>query len=239
MALAGTIVVGVALLLGALNGLRRAAVKEGMALVGVLLGALLVSLWTDRWGLALASRFRWQPVTGQWIAARGTLWGTALLAGYGSGSLLPRRAVRMSSSLRGGGAVLGLLNAGLLLGLTLRYMQTLLYGETATGPKATWIRAAVASRFLLERFDLIVLGVAWSIAALSLIVTLVQLVRRLFARPQPATTPAPTNPSAVSNPKPVPATPIYPGGTATSSATTAPGMERSFIDKPRTPSGGS
>src|SRR3712207_6115444 len=68
---------GVVLLLGALNGARRAAVKEGMALVGVLLGALLVSLWMDRWGLVLAGRARWQPATGQWIAAIGTLWGTA------------------------------------------------------------------------------------------------------------------------------------------------------------------
>ncbi len=239
MALAGTILVAVALLLGALNGFRRAAVKEGMALVGVLLGALLVSLWIERLGLDLARRTRWQPGTGRWLAAMATLWVTALLAGYGSGSLLPGRAVRMSSMLRAGGAVLGLLNAGLLLGLSLRYTQTYLYDETAE-QKATWIRSAVASRFLLDRFDMIVLGVAWSIAAVSLIVTLVRLVRRLFAAPQPAVTPAsPPKPDAATASGTAPNRPLHPWNGPSAPPAGAPGMERSFLEKPKTPTGGS
>lgn len=238
MALAGTILVAVALLLGALNGFRRAAVQEGMALVGVLLGALLVTLWIERLGLDLARRTRWQPGTGRWLAAMGTLWVTALLAGYASGALLPRRAVRMSSALRAAGAVLGLLNAGLLLGLSLRYTQSYLYGEAAE-QKATWIRSAVASRFLLDRFDLIVLGVAWSIAAVSLISTLVRLIRRLFAAPRPAVTPvAPAKPNTSTAPDLVPNRPLHPW-TGPSAPAPAPGMERSFLEKPKTPTGGS
>ncbi|HSH82782.1 MAG TPA: hypothetical protein VLA19_29980, partial [Herpetosiphonaceae bacterium] len=183
-------------------------------------------------------RTRWQPGTGRWLAAMGTLWVTALLAGYASGALLPRRAVRMSSALRAAGAVLGLLNAGLLLGLSLRYTQSYLYGEAAE-QKATWIRSAVASRFLLDRFDLIVLGVAWSIAAVSLISTLVRLIRRLFAAPRPAVTPvAPAKPNTSTAPDLVPNRPLHPW-TGPSAPAPAPGMERSFLEKPKTPTGGS
>src|SRR3712207_5996421 len=114
MALAGTIVVGLSLIIGLLNGLRRGAMKEGIALIGILFGALLVTLWAERWGIVLARRTRWQPGTGQWIAATSVLWGTALFSGYGSGVLLPQRAIRPRRAMRAGGALLGLLNSGLL-----------------------------------------------------------------------------------------------------------------------------
>ena len=233
MALAGTIVVGLVLLIAALNGFRRGALKEAVALIGILLGTLLVMLWGERWGVMVARRTGWQPGTGQWIAAMGLLWGTALLSGYGSGVLLPRRKDRMPPALRGGGALLGLLNGALLAGFSLRFTQQFLYAETPQALKATWIRAGAASRFLIDRLDLLVLGLAWGVAVVSLVATLVRLVRRLLTPQQGAPAAAP----ASTAPKPAAPAPLFGGGTTTQSPI-APGMERSFIEKPKSTGGG-
>src|SRR5688500_15188432 len=125
MALAGSIIIGIVLLLGLLNGLRRGAIKEGILLIAVLLGGLLVTLWSQRGGDAIARRMSWQPGTGQWIAAMGLLWGAALGTGYAPASLLPLRPGKMILPLRVAGAMLGLLNAGLSIAFSLRYTQTM------------------------------------------------------------------------------------------------------------------
>ena len=253
MALVGTILVGLALVVGVLNGARRGPIKEGMALMGVLLGALLITLWAERWGGVISRQTGWRPGIGQWVAMLVLLWGTALLAGYGSVALLPRRPERLSPVLRAGGALLGLLNGGLLIAFTLRYTQLLVYGESAATRRMTWIQMSPASRFLVERLDLILLGIAWVVAFASLGVTLVRLVGRLVS-PQPrptrgpparpasgqgrapdATTRAPSGQASA----PAPDAPLFRDPAATPPAARPPGMEPSFIDKPRTPTGGS
>ena len=233
MTLLGTIVVGIALLLGALNGLRRGATKEVMALVGVLLGALLTTMWAARWGVVITQRTGWEQTTGQWLGSMVLLWVTALFSGYSSASLLPRSAARLSTLQRIAGAVLGLINASLLVGLSLRFTQTLIYGEAGNDIEMTWIRTGIASQFLLDRFDILVLGAAWTFAVISLIVMLFKLIQKFFAAsrqvpPAPAKpvgTPKPTGEGAVIRDTP-PAQPTH------SSTTAAPGMERSFLDKP-------
>lgn len=231
MALAGSIIIGIVLLLGLLNGLRRGALREGILLIAVLLGALLVTLWSQRGGDAIARRMSWQPGTGQWLAAIGLLWGAALGTGYAPATLLPQRPGKMLLPLRVAGAVLGLLNAGLLIAFSLRYTQTMYYDDAA--PRETlWLRSGVISNFLLERLDLILLGLAWGIAVISLVVILGQLIIRLIS-PNRAAPPAPA--------RPAPSKPVLtpqPAARDTSTVPVAPGMERSFIEKPRSPSGG-
>ena len=252
MALVGTIIVGLALAIGALNGARRGALKEGMALIGVLLGALLVTFWAERWGVTLSRATNWRPELGQWAATLAVLWGTALFSGYGSAALLPRRPGGMPWTLRAGGALLGLVNGGLLTGFTLLYTQRHFYGANAAARGTSWVEMAVASRFMIERLDLIVLGVAWTFAVVSLVVTLIRLVRSLIA-PQPASAPAPSARASSSQPLPPDSTARPPSAqgtspaadasrsrdaTATQSTTRPPGMEPSFLDNPRTPTGG-
>lgn len=224
MSLVGTVVVGAMLLIGVLNGLRRGAIKEGMALIGVLLGALLMILWSVRGGAFLSQRIRWQSGTSQWIAAMSLLWVTALLVGYGSGLLMPRRG-RMPVFIRLGGAVLGLLNAGLLAGFSLRYTQLLFYGETSTAPKTTWIRNAIASRFLVDRLDELVLGIAGVVAAVALVMALIRLIWR-FVRPRPAV-PAPAPQSVI---EPAPSSQV-PGVLPSGQTGIPPGMEPSLLQK--------
>ena len=233
MALAGTILTGIVLVLGLLNGLRRGTVKEGMALTAVLLGIVLATLWSERGGAVVARRMSWQPGTGQWLTAMCLLWGSMLGAGYSSGALLPRRSGKMPWPLRAAGGVLGVLNAGLLLAWSLRYTQHMLYGDAAER-KPAWIRLSVASRFLLDHLDVLMLGLAWSVAVVSLVVIVGQLMMRLISpgrgvRRVPAQTEAaparsildPQSTTREPAPAPIP-----------------PGMERSFIEKPRTTTGG-
>ncbi len=233
MALLGSIVVGIALLIGALNGLRRGATKEVMALVGVLLGAFLVTMWGERWGAAIAQRTGWQPTTGQLIGSMVLLWVTALFSGYASASLLPRTAAKLTGLQRIAGTILGLINATLLVGLTLRLIQTLRFGEGGNDSQSSWIRDSIASRFLLEHFDLLVLGGAWTFAIVALVVSLFKLLQTFFtaSRPAPVATAKPSGPPKPTGDSPVmrDTLPIQP---AQSSPTTAPGMERSFLDKP-------
>lgn len=233
MALAGTIIFGIVLLLGLLNGLRRGAIKEGILLIAVLLGALLVTLWSQRGGDVIARRMSWQPGTGQWLAAMGLLWGVVLGTGYAPASLLPQRPGKMLLPLRVAGAALGFLNAGLLIAFSLLYTQTMFYDDAA--PRETlWLRTGAISRFLLEQFDLLLLGLAWSIAVISLVAILGRLIIRLIS-PSRATPPAPARPApAKPSLAPQPASPIIRDTVPTP---VAPGMERSFIEKPRSTPG--
>ena len=232
MALAGTILTGIVLVLGLLNGLRRGVLKESMVLTAVLLGALLVTLWSERGGAVVARRMNWQPGTGQWLAAMCLLWGSTLGAGYASGALLPRRSGKMPWPLRAAGGVLGVLNAGLLLAWSLRYTQHMFYGDVAER-KLTWIRLSVASRFLLEHLDVLMLGLSWGVAVVSLVVIVGQLMMRLIL-PDRGVGRVPAQAEAA------PARSILdPQSTAREPAPAPipPGMERSFIEKPRATGG--
>ena len=243
MTLLGTIVVVVAVVIGLGNGLRRGMLKEAMALVGVLLGIVLVTLWADPWGTALAQRTGWKTGTGQWVVSLGILWATALLTGYGSAALIPQITTRLTPLMRVGGAVVGLINWVLLVGWSLVATQTLFYYENSETHKATWIRSSPVSAFLLDRLSLIILGIAWTIAVLSLLTMLLRLSRSFLASPKRGSTstastsstarPANSSASTASSTSAIPAMTTM----RDPSPKPAPGMERSFLDKPQNPSG--
>lgn len=238
MTLLGTIIVAAALLIGLGNGLRRGVLKEAIALIGILLGMVLVTLWADDGGQAIAQRTNWTSGTSKWIMSLILLWGTALLAGYGSGALIPQRITRLTPLLRVGGGLIGLVNWFFLCGFSLVLTQSLYYFENSETHKATWIRASPVSQFLLDRFNWIVLGIALVLAIAAFLVMLVRLVRGLRSSPRPSPGNAPSIPVRTNTASPGAASTQSTVQTTREQAVKpmpAPGMERSFLDKPQNP----
>ncbi|GAC1353598.1 MAG: hypothetical protein NVSMB42_09610 [Herpetosiphon sp.] len=202
-----TIIIAILLVIGTLNGLRRGLLKEAVALIGVLLGALLAQGWGVAWArqygatvVAPGSLHSW----GERVLTLGLLFGVALLTGYGSGALVPQRIGKPSLIQRLGGAVLGLLNWGLLCAFTLSFVQQLWFstsdGTLAINPhvvgpvdpgsvappaaatlNASWIMHAPVTRLLVERLGSLLLLVAAAFAVLSLVAALTRSGRRRVA----------------------------------------------------------
>jgi hypothetical protein len=190
MTLVGSIIIGLLLAVGFANGVRRGGIKEGTALIGVLLGALLVEFWAERWGQTLSERSGLLSNNAFLLLSLALLIGTALFSGYGSGLFFPRRA--MKGSERFGGGLLGLLNMGLLVSFTLRYAQQYYYGETdPTQPVENWIRTGIVSQFMLNWLGYVLLGAALALGIFSMVTATLRL-GRLAATPRPPAKPAGT-----------------------------------------------
>jgi uncharacterized membrane protein required for colicin V production len=184
MTLIGSILIGLVLLVGFANGLRRGGIKEGTALIGVLLGALLVEYWSKPWGQTLSDRSGLRINNAVLLLSLVLLIGTALFSGYGSGLFFKRRAMKTGERI--GGGLLGLLNMGLLISFTLRYTQLLYFNETdPTQPVQSWIRAGIISRFMFYWLGYVLLGAALALGVVSLITATLRL-GRLAATPRPA-----------------------------------------------------
>jgi uncharacterized membrane protein required for colicin V production len=185
MALVSSIVIGSVLLLGFANGMRRGSIKEGPVLVGVLLGALLVEFWAERWGQALSTRSGLLIDTAELMVALGLLLGTALFSGYGSSTLLKRSPLKGPTRI--GGAVLGLLNAGLLVSFTLLYTLRFYYNVGAVDqlPDDNWIKAGIVGSRMVQFIDLVLLGAAAGLAVAAVLMATIRFAR-LVSRPAPA-----------------------------------------------------
>lgn len=246
MTLVSSIVIGIVLLLGLANGLRRGGLKEGTALIGVLLGALLVEFWARRWGETLSQRSGLKLNTAILLLSLTLLIGTALFSGYGSGLFFRRTA--MKSGERIGGAVLGLLNMGLLVSFALRYTQQLYFEEASPAqPVLSWIRTGVVSRYMLNWQGQVLLGAAIGLGVISLLTAALRLGRLASTAGKPAKPPikAPASPA----PRPTQPTPASPAGAFGSDRPTdvlggasqgpprqPAGQQESFLDRqtPRT-----
>jgi|GEM_PF-3923585 len=176
MTLVSSIIIGVVLILGLLNGLRRGGIKEGTALIGVLLGALLVEYWAERWGNLIFERSSLRIEMATWLVAIALLIGTALFSGYGSGILMRRGVMKTEERLSG--ALLGLLNMGLLVSFVLRYTQQFYFTEADPAqPIPTWIRTGVVTRIMLDWISFFLIGAAIALAVVSLVVATLRIGR--------------------------------------------------------------
>lgn len=127
MSIALTVIIGLVLLTLGLWGFRRGVQRGLLTLVGTLLAATLVDLWTPAWGDWLRDQFRPErPGDMVWLLVSAVFGGVALVIGYGSGLLLPRpdpqvppKKLSFQDRLMGG--LLGALNGALLAGYLLRY----------------------------------------------------------------------------------------------------------------------
>lgn len=200
MPLISTIIIGCVLTFGLINGLRHGGIKEGIALVGVLLGALLVEFWVDSWGGRLSERSGLKLENAKWVIALSLLMGTALFSGYGSGIFIRRGLLKTKERL--GGALLGLLNMGLLVSFTLRYTQQFYFIETDPAqPQASWIRAGALSRYMVDWIGYTLIGAAFAIGAVALITRTMWIAKlatqNVPAKAEPAKTHGSTKPSTV------------------------------------------
>lgn len=124
MALALTVVIALVLVVLGLVGYLRDLRRSLLALLGTLVGAILVSFWGNQWSASLASRLvnaEVQRIT-FYVNCAVFLWST-LVVGYAGGILL-NRAKDRSLPQRLIGAVLGVINGVLIVGFLLRFATT-------------------------------------------------------------------------------------------------------------------
>jgi Colicin V production protein len=142
MALAMTIVVALVLVLLALVGAWRDLQRGALALGGSLLGFVLGELWGVPWGDVLVERLRVNSGSAVFVVQMLLLLGSALVLGYGSGTLLPPRASMPPWPRRLAGGLLGLLNGVMLVGFLLRY------GVVANPGFATLVAESTLARLI-------------------------------------------------------------------------------------------
>ena len=203
MALVLTIGISLVLVVLALVGYLRDPRRSLMALLGTLVGAILVDFWGVQWGNSLAGRLvEGDPQrTTLRVSCLVFLW-SALIVGYGGGALLGR-SKELPIGQRLTGALLGLVNGLLIVGFLLRY-------ATRYQPAfADTVKADLAA-------NLINVGMPWLFLGAAIIVTVLSAERgalSLFGRrPAPIrSTPSPAKPA---QPAPASKAPGPPAGQA-------------------------
>jgi Colicin V production protein len=168
MALAFTIVIALVLVVLGLVGYIRDLRRGLLALIGTLAGASLVSFWAAPWGLALAGSFvGGDPQRMIFIASCALLLWSALVVGYGGGTLLTRVKDRPPFQQRLAGALLGVLNGVLIVAFLLRF------AITSQPSLAEMIESSPLAKILFDSLPLLFLG-------LAVVVTLAVFVRGIM-----------------------------------------------------------
>lgn len=195
MALALTIGVVALVALLTVIGLLRGVQRGLLTLAGTLLGAVLVDLWLSSWQTWLVERLRpEQPAQTAWLAASIGFVVVAVIVGYGSGLLIPDAKLGVDGKLprrhplaRPAGALLGALNAALIVAYLLRYASVLLGNSTAA-----MVQGALVLQVLLQWLPWFVLAVVLALTTLVLARGLVRLMRLVGSRAaaRPAAAPA-------------------------------------------------
>jgi hypothetical protein len=195
MALGFTIVIALVLTVLGLVGYIRDSRRGLLALIGTLVGAILVDLWAQQWGPGLAARFVGGDVQRLTfiLSCLLFLW-SALFVGYGGGLLLSRTREHPPFPQRLAGAALGVLNGILIIGFLLRFATVNQSGFAATLP------GSPVAQVFHDGLPLLILGAtaAITVAVIGRGVALFfgrTAAPRQPAAPRPATTPA-TSPSA-------------------------------------------
>lgn len=109
------------LLVLGLVGYSRDMRRGVVALAGTLLGSSLVDFWGWQLAVDLAKRLGTQPQSLRLLSSVLIFLLTVFLVGYGGGSLLGRTKTRTTFGRRAAGALLGMLNAVLIVAYLVRY----------------------------------------------------------------------------------------------------------------------
>lgn len=123
-------------------GLWRGALREWIALAGILLGYALANEWALPWGGDLAVLAAIDARVAHFAVASSFFLGVTLIVGYGAGVALPFRP-DLSWPNRFVGALVGLGNGLLILSFALRIMQRHLFNDAADSPLRLSVLAAI------------------------------------------------------------------------------------------------
>ncbi|HEY1015014.1 MAG TPA: CvpA family protein [Herpetosiphonaceae bacterium] len=206
----------------ALLGFNRGIQREAMTLIGVLLGGMLAEIWGPVWGPALAQNLNKDPQLMRAIVSDGLLLFSAVFIGYGGGLLLPSRKKINKGVARFYGALGGVVNGLLILGLLLRYAEL-------RAPEAAEIENIAATRLgplLIERLPLMLLAGTGVGAAVVTVRLIQRILVRLHGTPKPADAakPAQAKPAAT------------PQGAGAAKPEAKPAFAGAVIAKPKTES---
>lgn len=138
-------------------GLWRGALREWVALAGILLGAALAAEWAYPWGGDLANELLIDPKLARFAVGALLFLAVTLFIGYGAGMALPYRP-DLSWPNRLLGALLGLGNGALILSSALRIMQHNLFDDQASSP----LLSSALAYFLIEE-------IGWVLLALTVV----------------------------------------------------------------------
>jgi len=138
-------------------GLYRGGVREVCSAAGVLLGLLVATAWSSRWGEWLADLTGIDTSVSQFVVAVGTIVTFAALIGYGAAASF---AYSPGPGGRLYGGLIALMSGVIFLGAVIQFVATYLYD----GVYPDLIRDGYVSRALSTGFDRVLLAV--SLAAL-------------------------------------------------------------------------
>jgi hypothetical protein len=189
MALAFMLVITLVLVVLGLVGYIRDPRRGLLALIGTLVGVILVDFWAAQWGPGLASRFVGGDVPKlTFIVSCGLFLWCALFVGYGGGLLLSRAKERPPFAQRLAGALLGVLNGVLIVGFLLRFasVNQSSFGET--------IQSSNLSKLFHDGLPLLFLGLAVAVTLLVIVRGVGAFVAQRSAARAPK--PADTKPDA-------------------------------------------
>jgi uncharacterized membrane protein required for colicin V production len=154
------ILLGLVILLFVPFGIRRGVAKEAMVSAGVLLGATLAERFGAAWGVELTSRFGVEQGAATFAASAALLLGCTFLLGYGAGAALGRSRPGTASRLAGG--LLAAFNAAFLLSTLFGWIDEFLQQGAA-------LDDGIVGEALLRRADLLLLGAAGVLLALTVL----------------------------------------------------------------------
>lgn len=195
MSLALTIFIGVVVVVLGLVGYFRDPRRGLIALLGTLLGVIVVDFWAAQWGAALSRSLGGDPQRNTFIVSSLLfLWG-ALVVGYGGGLLLGRSKERLALAQRLIGVLFGLLNGVLIVGFLLRYAAIQESGF------ATMMNATPAAAIIHNGLPLLFLALVAIVTLLTIARGVSGMLGRRAAAPAPAAQPSPASqPSSASQP---------------------------------------
>lgn len=147
-------------LLFSLIGFSRGIVKEGLASAGILFGALLADSWSARFGTIGSNLLNITNNAGRFFAVESLILASALVIGYGSGSLAVPDVRGFGA--RFGGTVLGAINGALLLAFSLRAAHEFI-GRPGV---QELLHDSIVSRVLIQRFNWFLLAITGLVLAM-------------------------------------------------------------------------